>query len=65
MTNKNCQLCLKSGEEQLTTSNFCISCWLSQSLAKSTCEPMPERGFQIYGSDISQGIISSQWTSNK
>lgn len=64
ITNTNCRQCLNAGEDQLTTASVCVNCWLAQGLAKSKCEPVPEIGFQLYGSDISDGVITEQWESN-
>jgi hypothetical protein len=49
----------------LTKTNNCKLCWLQETLAHSSCDPTPERGYHHYGSDISSGVVTDQWTSNK
>jgi len=51
--------------DQVTSTSACYQCWLSQNLASSTCNPTAESGYQIYGTDIQNGVISNQWSTNK
>ena len=66
LTNQNCQSCLNTNDtNNLTMSKVCKNCWLQEKIAKSSCNPIPEQGYTLYGSDISAGVIGHQWTSNK
>jgi hypothetical protein len=66
LTDSSCSSCLNSSTfDQVTASLTCRQCWLNQNLASSTCDPTPESGYQLFGTDLQNGVISKQWSSAK
>jgi hypothetical protein len=66
LTDSNCSACLNTSNfNDVTSTSNCRQCWLNQNLASSTCNPTPQSGYQVFGTDVQNGVISKQWSSNK